>query len=284
MNGSRPFTTEPIDTAPAGNRFRLLSCNIQVGIRTDTFRDYATGAWKHLLPHGDRLRMLAQLADRMRGYDLVALQETDSGSLRTGYISQTEYLARRAGYSWWGERTNRRLGRLAQHSIGAMARIEPTKVMPLALPGRPGRGALLLRFFGDGEDGLTVVIVHLALGRATRRLQLDHVAELIEEAGHAVVMGDFNAQHAAPEMKRFFDRTQLVEPVERLNTWPSWKPLHNFDHILTTPELALSPPRVLDDTPSDHLPVALEIRLPSGCGTVAPDPVMEVEGTANERE
>lgn len=278
MNGSRPFETETTDTPSAERRFRLLSCNIQVGIRTDTYRDYATGAWKHLLPHGDRLRMLAKLADGMRGYDLVALQETDAGSLRTGYISQTEYLARRAGYGWWTERTNRRLGRLAQHSIGAMAGVAPTEVVPLALPGRvPGRGALLLRFFGDRRDGLTVVIVHLALGRATRRRQLDHVAELIEDCGHAVVMGDFNAQHAAPEMKHFFERTHLVEPVERLNTWPSWKPLHNFDHILTTPDLAVSPPRVLDDTPSDHLPVALEIRLPHGCLTAAAGPVAQVE-------
>ena len=254
------------DHQHADGAFRLLSYNIQVGIRTSTFRDYATGAWKHLLPHGERLRMLAKLADQVRGYDLVALQETDSGSLRTGFISQTEYLARRAGYTWWGERTNRRLGRLAQHSIGAMSRVEPSEVIPLALPGRvPGRGALMLRFFGGAAEGLTVVIVHLALGRPTRRQQLDYVAERIEDARHAVVMGDFNAQHAAPEMKHFFDRTHLVEPVERVNTWPSWKPLHNFDHILTTPDLASAPLRVLDEGPSDHLPVALEIGLPSSC-------------------
>lgn len=267
MNGSRPFAALGTDRAQTGNHFRLLSYNIQVGISTSAYREYATGAWKHLLPHGERLRILAKLADQIRGYDLVALQETDSGSLRTGYISQTEYLARRAGYAWWGERTNRRLGKLAQHSIGAMAGSEPSSVVPLALPGRvPGRGALLLRFFGDGPEGLTVVIVHLALGRSTRRQQLDYIAEQIEHAEHAVVMGDFNAQHAAPEMKRFFDRTHLVEPVERLNTWPSWKPLHNFDHILTTPELAGAPLRVLDEGPSDHLPVALEIDLPPGCG------------------
>lgn len=271
MNESRPSAAEPTEAPETGARFRLLSCNIQVGIRTSTFRDYATGAWKHILPHGDRLRTLATLADGMRDYDLVALQETDAGSLRTGFISQTEYLARRAGYAWWGERTNRRFGRLAKHSIGAMARIQPTEVMPFALPGRvPGRGALLLRFFGGRRTGITIVIVHLALGRATRRRQLAHVAELIEDCGHAVVMGDFNAQHGAPEMKQFFDRTQLVEPAERVNTWPSWNPLQNFDHILTTPELSVGSMWVLDDSPSDHLPVALEIELPPGCDRDAP--------------
>ena len=248
-----------------GSRFRLLSYNIQVGIQTSGFRDYVTGGWKHVLPHRERLRTLASIADQIRGYDLVAIQEADAGSLRTGFINQTEYIARRAGYPWWTERTNRRLGRLAQHAIGAMARIEPATTTPIALPGRvPGRGGLLLRF-GKGPEPLTVVIVHLALGRQTRRRQLDYVAELISDAGHAVVMGDFNAQHGAPEMKRFFARTELVEPAERLNTWPAWKPLHNFDHILTTPDLAIDRIGVLEETQSDHLPIAVELTLPVDC-------------------
>ena len=248
-----------------GTRFRLLSYNIQVGIQTSRFREYLTGGWKHILPHGQRLRTLAAIADQIRGYDLVAVQEADSGSLRTGFISQTEYLARRAGYAWWGERTNRRFGRFAQHSIGAMARVAPTRVVPLALPGRlPGRGALQLDF-GTEDGRLAVVIVHLALGRQTRRSQLDFIAERIADAPHAVVMGDFNAQHSDTEMCRFFARTELVEPVERLNTWPAWRPLRNFDHILTTPELQVERMDVLSDSQSDHLPIAVDLTLPDDC-------------------
>ena len=248
--------------------FRLVSYNIQVGIRTSAYRQYFTGGWKHLLPHAGRLRTLASIADQIRGYDLVAIQEADAGSLRTGFISQTEYLARRAGYPWWTERTNRRLGRLAQHAIGAVARVRPKDITPLALPGRvPGRGALMLRF-GEGPNPLVVVILHLALGRQTRRQQLDFVAELISDAAHAVVMGDFNAKHGAPEMKRFFERTHLVEPVERLNTWPAWKPLHSFDHILTTPDLGIERMRVLDEGASDHLPICVEMRIPDDCAII----------------
>ena len=251
--------------APEAGVFRLLSYNIQVGIRTATFGEYLTGGWKHLLPHRERLRTLAAIADQMRDYDLVAVQETDAGSLRTGFLSQTEYLARRAGYPWWTERTNRRMGRFAQHSIGALARVAPTRVTPLALPGRvPGRGALKLDF-GVGAARVSIVIVHLALGRQTRQRQLDFIAELIRDAPHAVVMGDFNAPHGAPEMRRFFDCTDLVEPIERLNTWPAWRPLHNFDHILTTPELDVRRLEVLDVSQSDHLPVALELCLPAEC-------------------
>lgn len=255
----------PVLEAGRPGVFRLVSYNIQVGIRTSRYREYVTGGWKHLLPHHGRLRTLASIADQIRGYDLVAIQEADAGSLRTGFISQTEYLARRAGYPWWTERTNRRLGRLAQHAIGAVARVRPHDVTPLALPGRlPGRGALMLRF-GAGPNPLTVVVLHLSLGRQTRRQQLDFVAELIAGAPHAVVMGDFNARHGAPEMKRLFARTQLVEPVERLNTWPAWNPLHSLDHILATPDLCIERVHVLDEGASDHLPICLEMRLPADC-------------------
>jgi len=210
--------------------------------------------------------MLARMADSMRGYDLVGLQESDAGSMRTGFVGQTEYLARRAGYPWWGERTNRRVGKLARHSIGAMSRFEPVEIEPLALPGRvPGRGALMLRLFDAGDRGLVVIIVHLALGRASRRRQLDFIAERVRDCRHAVVMGDFNAAHAAPEMQRLFRQTDLVEPDDRINTWPSWNPLQNYDHILATADLAAEPPRVLSEGPSDHLPVALEIELPAEC-------------------
>jgi endonuclease/exonuclease/phosphatase family metal-dependent hydrolase len=101
------FATGVADTVRNGadaRPFRPLSYNIQVGIATSRFRHYVTGGWKHLLPHRARLRTLASIADPIRGYDLVGVQETDSGSRRTDYIGQTEYLARRAGYAWWGER------------------------------------------------------------------------------------------------------------------------------------------------------------------------------------
>lgn len=260
----KPTNHSPTPRADAGV-FRLLSYNIQVGIRTNTFRDYLTGGWKHLLPHRERLQTLATIADQIRDYDFVAVQETDAGSLRTGFLGQTEYLARRAGYPWWTERTNRRLGRFAQHAIGALSQTRPSQVTPLALPGRvPGRGALLLRF-GQEPAALSVMVVHLALGRQTRRRQLDFVAELLGGMRHAVVMGDFNAPHGAPEMRRFFDRTHLVEPVECLNTWPAWRPLRNFDHILATPELEVESLSVLETSESDHLPIAMEIRLPADC-------------------
>ena len=80
---------------------RLLSYNIQAGIDTRRYREYVTKGWKHLLPSRERLRNLNLIAEMLHGYDLVGLQEVDSGSLRSGFVDMTEYLAHRSGYPHW---------------------------------------------------------------------------------------------------------------------------------------------------------------------------------------
>lgn len=57
-------------------RLRVLSYNVQVGIGTSNYRDYLTGSWKHVLPHPQRWDNLNRIAERVRDFDLVALQST----------------------------------------------------------------------------------------------------------------------------------------------------------------------------------------------------------------
>ncbi|MEW8021016.1 MAG: hypothetical protein G8D58_09610 [gamma proteobacterium symbiont of Phacoides pectinatus] len=130
--------------------------------------------------------MIAAMVGR---YDIVGLQEVDSGSLRSGFVDQTEYLARQAGFPHWHKQINRRLGRLAQHSNGLLSRIRPAEVREYRLPGLPGRGAMYCRF-GSGRESLVVAIVHLALGRLGRLRQLDFLSEQVSGSAHLVIMGD----------------------------------------------------------------------------------------------
>ena len=72
---------------PADSRLRLLSFNIQVGNSTEKYRHYLTRGWQHLLPHKGRTGNLQKIGDLLSDFDLVALQEADGGSLRSGYIN-----------------------------------------------------------------------------------------------------------------------------------------------------------------------------------------------------
>jgi len=189
-------STNPHHSAQASDtgarRLRLLSYNIQTGIATNGYRHYLTHSWKHVLPCPKRLDNLDRIGTLIRDFDIVGLQEVDGGSLRSGFINQTEYLALAARFPYWYDQTNRNLGKFAQHSTGLLSRLRPAEVMEVKLPGMiPGRGALTVRY-GHGEDALVLVIAHLALGRRARFRQLECIADIIGNYQHAIVMGDMN--------------------------------------------------------------------------------------------
>lgn len=245
---------------PEDGRLRLLSFNIQVGISTERYRHYLTRSWQHLLPHNGRAGNLQKIGELLGDFDLVALQEADGGSLRSGYVNQVEHLAHLGAFPYWYQQLNRNLGRFAQHSNGVLSRLKPHLLEDHPLPGPAGRGAILVRF-GEGEDALIVVMMHLALGAKTRALQLGYIREPIGGYRHQVLMGDMNT-HATDllEHSPLRDLGLIAPQVEA--TFPSWRPQRCLDHILLSPSLTLERVEVLARPISDHLPVAVEIRLP----------------------
>ena len=262
---------------PDDRRLRLLSFNIQVGNSTQGYRHYLTRSWQHVLPHKGRAGNLERIGDLLGDFDLVALQEADGGSHRSGYINQVKYLAQQGEFPYWYQQLNRNLGRLAQHSNGLLSRLRPAVIEDHPLPGPAGRGAILVRY-GEGPDALVVVIMHLALGTKTRTRQLAYIRELIGGYQHQVLMGDMNTHandllHTSP----LRDLGLLAPQMEA--TFPSWRPQRCLDHILLSPSLTLERVQVLDQPISDHLPVAVDIRLP---GSVGVDSQLALRPSDNE--
>jgi len=241
---------------------KLLSYNIQAGIATNGYRHYLTHSWKHVLPCPKRLDNLDRIAKLIGGFDIVGLQEVDGGSLRSGFINQTEYLALSARFPYWYDQTNRNLGKFAQHSTGILSRLCPAEVTEVKLPGMiPGRGALTVRF-GHGTDALILVIAHLALGRRARFRQLECIADIIGNFRHAIVMGDMNCSTDSREIDWLVKHSSLREPAHHHPTFPSWRPSRNLDQILVTSSLKVERIEALNYAFSDHLPIVMEIALP----------------------
>ena len=240
---------------------KIVSYNIQVGMDTRQYRDYLTQSWKHLLPHRERMHNLDRIAHMLRDYDLVALQEVDAGSLRSGFLDMTEYLAHRGGFPYWYHQVNRNMGMLAQHSNGFLSRLDAVATRSFRLPGSQGRGAMLLEF-GAAKGKLAVCSAHLALGRRARAMQLDFLGELVDDYRSVIVMGDLNAPADSLEVHRFLQRTGLQESAADQFTYPSWRPRRKIDHIFLSDNLTVLSAQVLDYPLSDHLPIAVEISLP----------------------
>lgn len=255
-----PTEKKIVPVAP--RHLQVLSCNILAGGSIKRYREYVTHSWKHVLPTGKRAN-LDGLANVIEEFDLVALQEADFGSLRSGFLNQTQYLAETAGFPYWSHQPNRRVAKVAASSNGLLTRLKPTEVLDYPLPGRiRGRGVLWVRF-GSGDQSLILLIAHLSLGPQARAHQLGYITELLEGYPNALLLGDLNTPIESPELRNLFARTSLVPPKEPPPTFPSWAPCRAIDHILASKTLKVDELRTLPHLVSDHLPIAARISLPA---------------------
>jgi endonuclease/exonuclease/phosphatase family metal-dependent hydrolase len=241
---------------------RLLSFNIQAGANTGRLREYVTRSWQHVLPFKKR-KHLNLLASHISNYDLVGLQEADTGSLRSGFVNQAEYLADLAGFPYWSQQRNRKVGPIASSSNSLLSRVEPNEVLDYQLPGRlKGRGALVA-IFGKGHEKLAVIIAHLSLGASARSEQFEFLRDLVWPFRHVVLMGDLNCSGEHPRFLRFLLQTGLRTSAHpQPPTFPSWRPQRAIDHVLLSPSLTCRRCFALPVQLSDHLPLAVELELP----------------------
>ena len=243
---------------------RLLTYNIQVGISTSSYRHYLTRSWQHVLPHKKRQDNLDRIAQLISQYDMVALQEVDGGSLRSGFVNQVEYLASNAGHPFWYQQLNRNFGPVAKHSNGLLSRFRPLKVEEYRLPGLiPGRGVIVAEY-GKPEDPIVMVIMHLSLSDSAQKQQLRFVRDLVDDYRHVILMGDMNTHAEKILHESPLKGAGLVTLPGVSHTFPSWRPEKALDHILVSRSLLVKRAGVVTFPVSDHLPIELEVQLPKG--------------------
>ncbi|WP_301387242.1 endonuclease/exonuclease/phosphatase family protein [Thalassolituus sp. UBA2590] len=256
LTSLRAFTKLPCSP----ERLRLLTFNMQVGIRTGGYHHYLLRSWQHFLPFQARESALDNIADLVRPFDLVALQEADGGSWRSGRKNQIQCIAELAGFDHWHHQVNRNLGRFAQHSNGVLCRNRAFSIERHPLPGLPGRGMMILRY-GDPEDPLVVAVTHLALRKQTQFSQIRYLVDVLADARKVVIMGDLNQESEWLLQQSPLKGLNLHPVADELPTYPSWQPARGIDHILVSDSIPLHRIAVIDHPQSDHLPVAAEIEL-----------------------
>lgn len=242
-------------------RLRLLSYNIQSGLTTQNYSQYVTQSWRHLVPVPSRMNNLDGIARVLADYDLVGLQEVDVGSLRSGFVNQVKYLATQAGFEYVFDQSNRKIGMISQHGNAVLSRVRPDAITEHKLPGLPGRGVLEVRL-GSGPEALHVLILHMALGRRSRLRQIGFLAERVGAYRHVIIMGDLNCDPQSREVALLVQAAQLRAPDQDLHTFPSWRPNRQLDHILVSSSIIVERVEVLNHVFSDHLPIAMAVRLP----------------------
>jgi endonuclease/exonuclease/phosphatase family metal-dependent hydrolase len=235
---------------------KLLTYNIQAGARN--LKEYVQSSLPSKREKRAGYSNLEKIAQVITDFDLVGLQEVDSGSFRTGYVDQVEYLARMAGFPHWLAQTNRKIGRWTKHGNAVLTKVSPIGQEAHKLPGVPGRGALFL-LLGEGDEQLVVVTAHLALGRVSRTKQLEMIEALVSDYKHVIIMGDMNC---SPSRLVTLRNAGFVSVATKLPTFPSWQPMRSLDQVWVSPSIQVNNVEVLPYELSDHLPVAVEVTLP----------------------
>lgn len=243
------------------HRLRVMSFNMQAGIGVNQYRQYVTRSWRHVLPSLGSRSHLHEISRLIHHSDIVALQEVDGGSLRSGFINQLHHLAHDAGFPYCYQQLNRDLGRFGQYTNGLLSRFTPYEVEQHSLPGLKGRGAIMARY-GSPDETLLVINLHLALSVRGRNRQLEYVRDLMGDARHVILMGDLNCTHEELLGSPLGDGSWQWTYGD-LNTFPSWRPAKRLDHILVSSSLRIHQVRVIDSQLSDHRPVVMDLELPA---------------------
>ncbi len=224
---------------------RLATFNVRHGRVTQ-------GSWR-----GTR-RLVA--ACRSLDADVLAVQELDVRSVRSGFAHQPRRIARALGSTWTFAATRRILG--APYGIALLARGAINDIDVLDLPGGgqdEPRRAIVAQVTLAGpvpQSVLTVATTHLTLHRSDAVRQLAVVAQALAErsSGPRVLLGDLNLD---PDSVRPVLARAGLSLVEIGPSYPAHAPIQRIDHVALARIDQLGPAEVLATGVSDHCAVVM---------------------------
>lgn len=195
--------------------------------------------------------------------DLVAIQEVDSVTTRTGRVDQAAELGRLTGLEpAFGSFMPYREG---AYGMAVLSRWPIERARNLRLPdGEEPRTAVsvVVRSPRTGRH-LRFVGIHLYATEDERRAQAQRLEELLDETDAPTILaGDFNSTPESTVMAELHRRWRIVDKGEDHLTFPSFAPEREIDYVLLRPAAGFEVlgQRLLDEpVASDHRPLVIDL-------------------------
>ena len=210
------------------------------------------------------LERIARLISR-ENPDLVALQEVDQNTQRTGGVDQAKELARLTGMHFaFGSAMDYQGGDYGQAILSRWPiQHHSVHILPQR-DGREPRICLAVQLKSPVPD-LTFASTHLDHQvEAIRIQQAQELNKIFAERNPAILAGDFNAVLSSETMQSLLAEWSDSAGTNSAPTIPAAKPARRIDYILTRPESRwrMITSRVVDEpVASDHLPVLAVLEL-----------------------
>lgn len=239
-------------------KMKLLSYNIQACIGSRHYSDYLFGIRQQIAHSPAKDRTLKKIGRFISGFDIVCLQELDLGGRRGGFSSQYDALKKISGFQFGASQTTRVIPGISQHGNAIFSRYPIDEVEEYRLPGRMrGRGLLVCTI-----QGHTIANTHLSLYAKMQVRQLELIREVLHGRTKTILAGDFNCRSTRPWIQNFANMSEMnLITGNSTNTYPSWKPNADIDHIFASRSISYRKAEVLNVRLSDHLPVQTEFEL-----------------------
>jgi len=242
-----------VASEPEATKVRVLSYNIHHG------------------EGGDARLDLNRIAAVIAGaeVDVVALQEVDQSTTRTGGVDQAAELARLTGmHVFYGKAMDYQGGAYGQALLSRWP-LEDTRVHRLPNPSsREPRIAVSALVRPPQGRAFRLVGTHLDAGREDRDRwdQAGDLERLFSDDPHGTILvGDFNARPDSRVMARLWAYWKDASVVNPELTVPAKAPTARIDYILLSPAQGwrvLSTRVLPEPVASDHRPVRAELELP----------------------
>ena len=223
-----------------GDALRIMSYNIRNAKGMDNKIDYSR---------------IAKIISAVHP-DIVAVQELDSATARSGNADVLKEIAILCGYKYYyGPAINYDGGK---YGVGVLSIKEPLRITNIPLPGKEEKRNLEMVEFKD----FYFFTVHLSLTEADRNSSIEIINEQVSKIKKPVFLaGDFNAEPASAAIINLKKKDwQLLSGEDY--TFPSTKPDRCIDYIFAgngKKWKVLNAEVFNDDIASDHRPVWVEV-------------------------
>jgi endonuclease/exonuclease/phosphatase family metal-dependent hydrolase len=196
--------------------------------------------------------------------DVIGLIEIDTGSIGTALINQADEIGKRTQhYSHYTTKygdtlSGKMIPILRKQGNAILTKNEDSNGIYHYFPG--GFKKLIIELEMEEYD---FFLVHLALSKRVRKVQLRHMANLLSSRKKPVVIaGDFNVFKGENELKEIQESLGLINPnIKNIPTFPSWKPKYELDFMLCSKEIKVKNFEIPNVKLSDHLPVVMEFEV-----------------------
>ncbi len=247
-------------------KVKVAVYNIQYGSGTKSFLDYFK-LFKFLKEDAHTIAQISSILKKQDA-DIAGFIEIDNGSWRANGKSQIKRIAEQLSLPFIFNESKyseslRDFPLLGAQHHALMSKLPFAERAIYRFKSGFKKTVLISKIRINGKTEIALLLVHLSLNKDTRARQVGELASLIKKMQIPIIlMGDFNAAPDSGEIQELLEKTGLTI-VSHGNTFPSWEPTKNYDHIFVSKGIVVRKSTILPQKLSDHLPLIVELEIPS---------------------